>query len=77
MVADGIGRHTPILSGTKIVRALSIDSALIPHVSDAIAQLTISDNWVEVDDSIDDIITNCFAALDSWYRSNLLIGPIS
>lgn len=77
MVADGFGRHTPILSGTKIVRALSIDSALIPHVSDAIAQLTIAKNWVEVDDSVDDIIAECFTALDSWYLGNMLIGQIS
>ena len=77
MVADGIGRHTPILSGNKIVRALSIDSALIPHVSDAIAQLTFDVNWVEVDDSIVDVTEECFAALDSWYRSNMLIGQVA
>ena len=77
MVADGIGRHTPVLSGKKIVRALSIDSALIPHVSDAIAQLVFDGNWVEVDDSVDDIVAECFAALDSWYLSNMLIGQVS
>lgn len=77
MVADGIGRHTPVLSGNKIVRALSIDDALIPHVSDAIAQLTIVSNWVEVDDSVDDVVDECFTALDSWYLSNMLIGQVS
>lgn len=77
MVADGIGRHTPVLSGNKIVRALLIDDALIPHVSDAIAQLTIETNWVVVDDSVDDIVVECFEALDSWYRSNMLIGQVS
>lgn len=77
MVADGIGRHTPVLSGTKIVRALSIDSALIPHVSDAIAQLTIETNWLEVDDTVDEIVAECFEALDSWYLSNMLIGQVS
>jgi microcystin-dependent protein len=77
MVADGIGRHTPVLSGTKIVRALSIDGALIPHVSDAIAQLTIKSTWLEVDDSVDDIVADCFTALDSWYRSSMLIGQVS
>lgn len=77
MVADGIGRHTPVLSGNKIVRALSIDSALIPHVSDAIAQLTIVDNWVEVDDSTADVVAECFTSLDSWYLSNMLIGQVS
>lgn len=77
MVADGIGRHTPALTGSKIVRALSIDDALIPHVSDAIAQLTIDSNWVEIEDSIDDVIDECFQALDSWYLGNMLIGQIS
>lgn len=77
MVADGIGRHTPELSGRKIVRALSIDDALIPHVSDAIAQLTIDSIWVEVDDSIEDVIDECFVALDSWYLGNMLIGQVS
>jgi hypothetical protein len=77
MVADGIGRHTPVLSGNRIVRALSIDDALIPHVSDAIAQLTIDANWVEVDDSIDDIVSESSQALDSWYRSSMLIGQVS
>jgi microcystin-dependent protein len=59
------------------VRALSIDDALIPHVSDAIAQLTIDANWVEVDDSIDDIVSESSQALDSWYRSSMLIGQVS
>jgi hypothetical protein len=77
MVGDGIARHTPVLSGKRIVRALSIDDALIPHVSDAIAQLTIDGNWIEVDDSIDDIISESSQALDSWYRSNMLIGQVS
>lgn len=77
MVADGIGRHTPELTGNKLVRALSIDNALIPHVSDAIAQLTIASNWVETDDSVDDIIDECFRALDSWYLGQMFIGQVS
>lgn len=77
MVDDGIGRHTPQLSGNKIVRALSIDDALISHVSDAIAQLTISTNWVEIEDSIPDVIAECFDSLDSWYLSDMLIGQVS
>lgn len=77
MVADGIGRHTPTLSGRKITRALSIDDALISHVSDAIAQLTIENNWVEVDDPISDITEECFDALDSWYFGLMLVGQVS
>lgn len=77
MVADGIGRHTPTLSGRKITRALSIDDALVSHVSDAIAQLTIGANWVEVDDPISDIVEECFDALDSWYFGLMFVGQIS
>lgn len=77
MSADGFGRHTPTLSGRKIVRALSIDDALIPHVSDAIAQLTIEANWFEVDDSIADIVAASSDALDSWYLGDMLIGQVS
>lgn len=77
MIADGIGRHTPVLSGRKIVRALSIDDALISHVSDAIAQLVFDGNWVEVDDSIDSVVAASADALDSWYLSNMLIGQVS
>lgn len=77
MADDGIGRHTPQLSGNKIVRALSIDDALTSHISDAIAQLSISDNWVEIEDSIPDVVAECFDALDSWYLSSMLIGQVS
>ena len=76
MVADGFGRWTPTLSGRKLVRALSIDDALIPHVSDAIAQLTIKSNWVHVGNSIDDVIEECFKALDSWYLGQMFIGQV-
>lgn len=77
MSADDIGRHTPTLSGSRIVRALAIDSALIPHVSDAIAQLTFESNWFEVGDTVADVIVDSVDALDSWYLSNMLIGQVS
>jgi microcystin-dependent protein len=77
MPIDGYGRHTPNLSGNRIVRALSIDDALISHVSDAIAQLTFSSQWVEVGDTVEDITDECKDALDSWYLGNMLIGQIS
>lgn len=77
MSADGIGRHTPTLSGKKITRALSIDDALIPHVSDAIAQLTFDSNWVSVEDEISDVVSECREALDSWYLSKMFIGQVS
>jgi hypothetical protein len=56
---------------------LSIDDALVSHVSDAIAQLTFKSSWVEKNDSVDDIVAECFDALDSWYLGQMFIGQIS
>lgn len=76
MSLDGYARHTPVLSGVKVTRALSIDGALLSHVSDAIAQLTFDYQWLEVGDTIPDILDACADALDSWYRP-LMIGQMS
>lgn len=76
MVSDGFGRHTPTLAGENVVRALSIDSALVPHVSDAIAQITNTWHWLEVGDSVSDVVEACADALDSWYKP-MLIGQVS
>lgn len=77
MPADGIGRHTPTLSGNRIVRALLIDDALLPHVSDAIGDLTFVENWYEINDAVDDIVAECKDALDSWYLSSMFIGQVA
>lgn len=74
--ADGIARHTPTLSGTKVIRALSIDDALLPHVSDAITSLTEEWGWYAVGDSVDSVVQECLAAVESWY-SAMNIGTIS
>lgn len=77
MYADKIGRHTPVLSGRRITRALSIDDALVPHVSDAIAQLTFERSWIEIDDPVSDIVAECSDALDSWYFGLMFVGQVS
>lgn len=76
MANDGYARHTPVLSGVKVIRALSIDSALLPHVSDAIATLTEEYGWHEVDDSVNDVVAECVEALGSWYAP-MIIGQVS
>lgn len=76
MVPDGWARHTPTLSGTKVIRALSIDSALLPSMGDAITQLTYDRNWLAVGDQVVDIVSECKDALDSWYTP-MVIGQIS
>ena len=76
MPQKGIFRHTPTLAGEQKIRALSIDSALMPHVSDAISTLTEDNTWEKVGDDIDDILEAAAIAIDSWY-SDMLIGSVS
>lgn len=76
MPSDGYARHTPELAGVKVVRALSVDGALLSHLSDAIAQLTFDYQWLEIGDTIPDIVDACTDALDSWY-SPMFIGQVS
>lgn len=76
MSSDGIARHTPTLAGVKVTRALSIDGALLPSVSDAITQLTLDYQWLEVGDTIPDIVDACLDAVESWY-SPMVIGQVS
>jgi len=70
-----IARHTPALAGEKKIRAVSLDAALFPHVGDAITELTNSWQWVEVGDSVADIVASCKASVESWY-SDMLIGSV-
>lgn len=60
---------------TKI-RALSVDSALLPHVSDAITALTNDEEWEVVGDDVADIIESCKASIEVWY-SDMLLGQIA
>lgn len=68
-------RHTPTLTGDKKIRALSADSALFPHISDAITQLTQEWKWVTVGDGVADIVSECKDIVESWY-SDMLIGTV-
>lgn len=72
----GIARHTPILAGTKVVRAVSFDTALLPHVGDALHELVETFSWVEVGDPVEDIVSASLELLEIWY-SNMLIGSVS
>ena len=75
MLRDGYARHTPTLSGVRLVRALSIDSALISHVSEALTNLVNASEWLEVGDSVDAITTECWRAVGLWY-SDMLVGHV-
>jgi hypothetical protein len=69
-------RHTPTLSGEKKIRALSLDSALFPHVGDAITNLTNEWEWEKIGDDVADIVAACKDSVGSWY-SDMLIGTVA
>jgi microcystin-dependent protein len=75
-MADGYGRHTPALAGSRIARVLVFDQALAPFIGDAITALTNASEWLEVGDPVDDIITAAFEAVDSYYE-NPMIGLVA
>lgn len=68
-------RLTPTLSGEKKIRALSVDSALFPHIGDAITNLTNDLEWELVGDDIADVVSAAKDAVESWY-SDMLIGTV-
>jgi hypothetical protein len=70
-----IARHTPVLSGEKKIRAVSLDTALFPHVGDAITTLTNDWHWEEIGDPVSDVVSACKQAVESWY-SDMLIGTV-
>lgn len=72
----GIARHTPQLSGTEVVRALRIDVALLSHVGELITQLTDPDQWVEIEDTIADVIDAAWLVVESYYGA-IMVGQIS
>jgi hypothetical protein len=68
-------RHTPELSGVKKIRAVSIDTALFPHVGDAITTLANEVVWEQVGDSVADVVAACKEIVESWYNY-MLIGSV-
>lgn len=57
------------------IRALSLDSALLPHVGDALTALTNESEWEEVGDSVADVIESCKDTVETWY-SDMFIGMV-
>lgn len=55
---------------------MSLDIALFPHVGDAITELTNDLEWVEINDTVADVVEACKESVESWY-SDMLIGSIS
>lgn len=55
---------------------MSLDIALFPHVGDAITALTNDLEWVEVNDTVSDVVAACKDSVESWY-SDMLIGSVA
>jgi hypothetical protein len=71
-----IARHTPSLTGDKAVRLVIADIALLPDIGDAITQLSIGSNWVEIGDPVDDILSAVFETVTDYYNI-MLVGLVS
>ena len=72
----GIARHTPTLTGGKAIRLVVADLALLPDIGDAITQLSIANNWVEIGDTVDDILAAVFETVTDYYNV-MLVGLVS
>lgn len=75
MVSDGLHRHTPTLSSDIVVRCISLDSALSPHVGDALTLLTNYFEWLAVGDDIDDVVEAAKITVEDYY-AQMLIGSV-
>lgn len=64
------------MTGEKKIRALSFDSALLIHLADAITALTNEWEWVEVNDTVADVVAAAKDSVESWY-SDMLIGSVA
>ncbi len=54
---------------------MSLDVALFPHVGDAITELSKTNAWKEVEDTVEDIVASCKDFIEYWY-SDMLIGSV-
>jgi hypothetical protein len=59
----------------KKIRAVSVDTALFPHVGDALTNLSVFFQWEKVGDDVEDVVVACKEMVESWY-SDMLIGSV-
>jgi hypothetical protein len=57
------------------MRAVRADTALFPHLGDAITKLTNEWEWEAVGDDVADVVAACKEIVESWY-SDMLIGSV-
>lgn len=71
----GVHRHTPTLLGDVVLRCISFDRALSPHVGDVITNLTFESQWLEVGDSVEEVIAAAAVTVSDYYE-NMLVGSV-
>ena len=74
-MTNKIARFTPELSGSRAIRAMPIDIALLPHFGDAIGNLGDTWRWEEVGGDVETITQEVQRSVEIWY-SNMLIGLV-
>lgn len=72
---DGIGRYTPTLSGSKRIRLIVADTALMPSIGDTLTSLTETWGWKADGDTVETIVNECWAMVSAFY-DDMLIGAI-
>lgn len=73
---DGLHRHTPTLSSDIVLRVISLDSALSPHIGDSLANLTFLDEWFAVGDPVQDVVDAAKLVVEDYYNQ-MLIGMVT
>lgn len=74
-MTDGYKRHTPVLSGETVIRALSCDSALLPFIGEQLSLLSNAESWLEVGDSVDSIVSEVYATIERYY-GGFMVGAV-
>lgn len=74
-MGDGFKWHTPTVeTGTYVVRTATVPVSLLSHVGGALGQLAEYYNWLEVGDTVAEIITLVHEMIDSWYTQEMIGG---
>lgn len=72
MLSDGIARHTPTLDNQSAVRLVIVDTALLPHAGELLAQMVNEDDWLEVGDTVADIVESAWSTITEYYNMTMI-----
>lgn len=72
MLRDGIARHTPTLDSQSAVRLLIADTALLPDIGGALTQLLSETEWLEVGDTVADVVDSMWTTVIEYYNMSLI-----